>query len=337
MPNAKPLGWGILGCGRVAERRIAPVFPHIPGTTLAAFCSRDIAKAEMFRSRFGAGRAHGAFEDFLADDVIEAVYVAGPNHLHAEQTLACLAAGKHVLVDKPMATTSADAEAMAAAARANGRILGVMHQQRFHPANMHLIRLRDDGVLGKLNLLRVQVAMWYSAKDNWRGDPVVSGGGACMDLAPHTLDLLLEVAGAIKRVSAQTRTLQFPLDVEDFCAATLEFASGAVGLIDLSYCCHHYGGRVEAFGSEGSFLVDGSMQTTGVYNTWLRRGNEVEPWQQSVCSTDCYRDAIEDFTDAVRRGGEPAINMNDGIRVLRVIEAIYASAESRRPVDVVGA
>ncbi len=337
MPEPHVVGWGILGCGRVTERRIAPVFAHIPDTTLAAFCSRDKAKAELFRSRFGAGRAHGTFEDFLADDGISVVYLASPNDLHAAQAQACLAAGKHVLVDKPMATTSADAEAMAAAARQHGRILGVMHQQRFHPANMHLIRLRDDGVLGKLNLLRVQVAMWYPAIDNWRNNPAASGGGACMDLAPHTLDLMREVAGDIKRVSAQTGNLQFPLDVEDFCAARLEFASGAVGLVDLSYCCHHYGGRVEAFGSEGSFLVDGSMQTTGVYNTWLRRGDEVEPWQQSVCSTDCYRDAIEDFTDAVRCGGEPAISMTDGIRVLRVIEAIYASAESGSPVDVAGA
>ncbi len=337
MPSPHVVGWGILGCGRVIERRIAPVFAHIPDTTLAAFCSRDMAKAELFRSRFGASRAYAAFGDFLADDNVSVVYVASPNNLHAEQTLACLAAGKHVLVDKPLATTSADAEAMAAAARQHGRILGVMHQQRFHPANMHLIRLRDDGVLGKLNLLRVQVAMWYSAKGNWRNDPVVSGGGACMDLAPHTLDLMLEVAGDITRVSAQTSNLQFPLDVEDFCAAKLEFASGAVGLVDLSYCCHHYGGRVEAFGSKGSFLVDGSMQTTGVYNTWLRQGDEVDPWQQSVCSTDCYRDAIEDFTDAVRCDGDPAISMVDGIRVLRVIEAIYASAKSGRPVDVAGA
>jgi len=337
MPKPNVVGWGILGCGRVAERRIAPVFAHIPDTTLAAFCSREMSKAELFRSRFGAGRAYDALEDFLADDDVSVVYVASPNNLHATQTLACLAAGKHVLVDKPMATTSADAEAMAAAARKHGRILGVMHQQRFHPANMHLIRLRDDGVLGKLNLLRVQVAMWYSTKDNWRNDPSVSGGGACMDLAPHTLDLMLEVAGDITRVSAQTRNLQFPVDVEDFCAATLEFATGAIGLVDLSYCCHHYGGRVEVFGREGSFQVDGSMQTTGVYNTWLRRGNDIEPWQQSVCSTDCYRDAIEDFTDAVRRGGDPAISMADGIRVLRVVEAIYASAKSGRPVDVVGA
>jgi len=337
MPNPHVVGWGILGCGRVTERRIAPVFAHIPDSTLAAFCSRDMAKADLFRSRFGAKRAHGSFEDFLADDEVSAVYIASPNNLHATQTLACLAAGKHVLVDKPMATTSADAEALAVAARKQGRVLGVMHQQRFHPANMHLIRLRDDGVLGKLNLLRVQVAMWYSAEGNWRNDPIVSGGGACMDLAPHTLDLMLEVAGDIKRVSAQTRNLQFPIEVEDFCAATLDFASGAIGRVDLSYCCHHYGGRVEAFGSKGSFQVDGSMQTTGVYNTWLRRGEEVEPWQQSVCSTDCYRDAIEDFTDAVRRGGEPVISMNDGIRVLRVIEAIYASANSGRAVDVVGA
>ncbi|MEE8385377.1 MAG: Gfo/Idh/MocA family oxidoreductase, partial [Dehalococcoidia bacterium] len=307
MAQSPTVGWGIVGCGRVADRRIAPVFAKTEDAALSAFCSRDLSKARAYCDRHGGRRAYGSLDDLLADDDVQIVYLATPNALHAEQASRCLAAGKHVLVDKPLATDAQAASSMVEAARTNGRLLGVMHQQRFHPANVHLIRLHDEGRLGKLNVLRVLLGMWYPlgpgesrtdplraeaplpdparhgpAPDNWRATPRLSGGGVVIDLAPHALDLMLEVGGRIERVSAQTRNLQFSAPVEDFCSARLEFASGALGLVDLSYCAHHYGGRVEAYGSEATFAADGSMQTAGVYCTWFRHGNTAEPMQQEV-------------------------------------------------------
>ena len=155
-----------------------------------------------------------------------------------------------------------------------------------------------------------------------------------MDLAPHALDLMLEIGGEVRRVDARTGNLQFAGEVEDFCAARLEFASGAVGLLDVSYCAHQYGGRVEAFGSEATFAADGSMQSTGEYCTWFRRGEKAEPMRREVASTDCYQEAIEDFNDAVLHDGDPSVSMADGLKVIRIIEAMYASAGKGCAVEV---
>ncbi len=334
MPQRGKIGWAIVGCGRVADRRVAPVFADVEDVALVAFCSRDLSKADTYRKRHGAMRAYDSLDRLLGDDEIQAVYIATPNALHAEQAERCLAAGKHVLVDKPMAIDGAAAQTMVEAARRHGRLLSVLHQQRFHSANVHLIRLHDEGRLGKLNMLRVQVAMWLCPDDGWRGKPALSGGGVMIDVAPHALDLMLELCGDVVSVSADVRSLQFKGEVEDFGSARLNFASGAVGLMDVSYCARHYGGRIEAFGSEGTFEVDGSMQQADVHCTWFRRGQAPRLMCQDTAQINCFREAIEDFTDAVLHDGDSAITMTDGLRVMRVIDAIYASARSGRPVEV---
>ncbi len=334
MPGLEPMGWAVLGCGRVAERRFAPAFARIDDAKLIAFCSRDAAKAEAYADRHGAERFYGSLDELLADKDVDIIYVATPNALHSQQAIRCLQAGKHVLVDKPMATSSQAAGAMIDTAKKRRRLLGVLQQQRFHPANMHLIRLCDEGELGRLNLLRVQTGIWYPPTRSWRGVLDLSGGGVVMDLAPHALDLMIEVAGNVVAVDARTRTLEFKGEVEDFCSAWLEFDSGAVGLLELSYCAHAYGGRVEAYGDKGTYTVDGSMQAAGTYTTWFRKGDAAEPMQQHVSTIDCYQAAIEDFNDAVRNRKDPSIDMVDGLRVIEVVEAIYRSSIDARTTPV---
>ena len=105
-------------------------------------------------------------------------------------------------------------------------------------------------------------------------------------------------------------------------------------MMELAYCTHHYGGRIEAFGSEATFIADGSMQAAEVYYTRFRRGSAIAPMCQEVSTTDCFQAAIEDFTDAVLHDGVPAISMEDGLRVMRIIDALYESARAGRPVAV---
>ena len=327
------VGWAILGCGRVAERRVAPVIAAAQDARLAAVCSRSRSHAEHFAERHAAEKAHDSVDALLADENVDIVYIATPHALHAEQAVRCLSAGKHVLVEKPMATDAAGARAMSDAARANNRLLGVMLQQRFHAANMHLIRLIDEGQLGRLNMIRIHVGMWLPPDDNWRVSPDLSGGGAAMDLGPHVVDLMIELAGKVRRVTAHTNNLRFKIPVEDFCSARLEFESGAVGLLDVGYCFHDYGGRLEAYGSEATYFANGSMQSAGLYQTWFRRG-DVQGTMHEDTSNNCYAAAVEDFTDAVLHNGEPSIGAEEGIRTARVIEAIYESAGTGRTVEL---
>lgn len=332
MAESGRVGWAILGCGRVAERRVAPVIAAAQDARLAAVCSRSRSHAEHFAERHAAANAHDSIDALLADDSVDVVYIATPHALHAEQAVRCLSAGKHVLVEKPMAIGERGALAMSAAARAGKRLLGVMLQQRFHAANMHLIRLIDDGQLGKLNMIRIHIGMWYPPGDNWRHASELSGGGAAMDLGPHAVDLMSELAGKVQSVTAQTSNLQFKTPVEDFCAARLQFESGAVGLLDVSYCFRDYGGRLEAYGSEASFFAIGSMQSAGLYQTWLRRGDSPGTMQEDT-SNNCYAAAIEDFNDAVLNQGDPSIGPEEGARAVRIIEAIYESARTGKSIE----
>lgn len=327
------IGWAILGCGRVADRRVAPVMAAAQDARLAAVCSRSASRARYFAERHAAARAYHSLDALLTDESVDVVYIATPHTLHADQAVRCLAAGKHVLVEKPMATDEAGARAMSEAARANKRLLGVMLQQRYHDANMHLIRLIDDGQLGRLNMIRIHIGMWYPPGDNWRYAPELSGGGAAMDLGPHAVDLMCELAGKAQRVTAHTNNLQFKAPVEDFCSARLEFESSAVGLLDVSYCFRDYGGRLEAYGSEAAYVANGSMQSAGLYQTWFRRGDKPGTMHEDA-SNNCYAAAVEDFTDAVLNNGEPSIGPEEGLRAARIIEAIYESARSGRTVEL---
>lgn len=327
-------GWGILGCGRMSDRRVAPAFGHCPTARLVAFQSRDAAKAEAYREKHDARRAYSNFDAFLADDEIQVVYVGTPPALHVEHVLRCLDAGKHVLVDKPIALTAAAAMQLVNAADQRSLTFGVLHQQRFHPAIRALSKLANDGTLGRLHTIRIQIAMWLRLDGNWRYDASLAGGGAAMDLAPHALDVLLHLLGTPRRVTAMTATHCLDADVEDFCAATIEFANGATGLVDVSYSAHGYGGRLEAYSDRGTFLSDGCMQQADDYTTCFRTADAISPAQVHQYDGMCFRDAIEDFSVAMRENCPPTVTGRLAARVMGVLDAIYASARKRQSVTI---
>ena len=333
--SAAPTGWAILGCGRVADKRIAPAINASGTATLAAVCSRSIDKARDFANRHNAAQAHGTIDALLADESVQIVYIATPNACHLADALACLNAGKHVMVDKPMALTTGDARRIIDTATQRNLRLGIMHQQRFHPANRQAIRLVGNCALGKLLMVRAQVGMWYPRSDNWRLDPAMAGGGVLMDLGPHALDIVCELGGPARGVRADTRNLAHDYGVEDFVCARIDFASGAVGLIDLAYCYHDYGGRLEIFGDKGSFVVRGSLQQAATYQSWLRIGERCDPMHDAAYP-GCFVDGIRDFTEAVTTGRAATVTPSQAIEVMRLIEAIGSSAKGGRSVSVAG-
>lgn len=333
MGSGQSIGFGIIGCGRVVERRVIPAVAESRLAHIAACCSRDIEKARRFAAGSG-GAAFDSLDTMLADERVQAVYVALPNHLHAETAIRCLHAGRHVLIDKPMAMSAVEAKKIVDAATEAGRITGVLHQQRFHPANARLIEMVRRGELGRLGILRVQIGFWYPPSDNWRLCPELSGGGPGMDLGPHALDLMLQIGGPIVEVDARTANVQFDYAVEDFCGARVRFESGAIGLVDLSYASHDYGGRIEAFGSEATCIVDGSMQQVERVRTRIRRGDRWEPPEETA-GVGCFGPAMDDFAGAIGSGRKPAVGMEDGLTVMRVIDAMYESARLKRAVPVV--
>ncbi|QDV90463.1 1,5-anhydro-D-fructose reductase [Phycisphaerae bacterium RAS2] len=326
MPSAIPVRWAIVGCGRVAQRRVAPVFARLEGAILHAFCSRDAARAREFAGQFGAPAAHGSLDDLLADRDVDAVYVALPNVLHAPTAMRCLAAGKHVLCDKPLALSADEARAMAGAARKAGRTLSVLHQQRFHPANQRLLELIRTGALGRLLSIRIHIGFFYPPGDLWRLDPARSGGGAWMDLAPHALDMMLQCGGPLRVIGGRVRNLCFDYPVEDDARAEIAFESGAVGTVETSYCAHAYGGRIEAYGDRASYIADGTMQAAPRYRTMLRKAGDEMEIDERAATVDCFELAVQDFSAALLEGRPPRVSLDDALAVMENVDSLYRMA-----------
>ncbi len=329
------VGWVIIGCGRVAERRIAPAVQRAQGARLVGFCSRDPARAAEYAGRHQAERAYASLDQVLNDAAVAVVYLATPNALHADQAVAAARAGRHVLCEKPLALTGDQVRRMQAEAARAGRLLGVAHQQRFHPANQRLMSLLNEGRLGRLRIVRAQSGIWYEPGNNWRLDPAISGGGVLMDLGPHVFDLMLQFGGPAARVSAFIANLHFKYDVEDFAQVRLEFERGGVGLVELSYCVRSYGGRLEAYGTGGTVVIDGSLQQAATYRSSVQLGDALSPIESTEGDChDVFTDLIEDFTNAIRANRAPTVTAADGAATLAIIEAAYESAQSGAPVNI---
>ena len=277
MQLTEPVRWGIAGCGWVARDYVAPAMATSPTAHLAALCDPD-ASALARIAGDSAEVARGAdMEDFLATPGLEAVYVATPNHLHRPIVEAAARAGKHVLCEKPMATSLADAEAMVAVCRENGVRYATAFDQRFQARHRRLRALVNDGRLGDITAVRVHYACWTPADwsppttegthDNWRVDPARAGGGAFIDLAPHGLDLVQMLLGeplVETRCLLQRRVFDYPVD--DGAALIGRFRSGALLLLNVAYNCpDHFPRRtLEVIGTRAMAIARDTMgQTPG--------------------------------------------------------------------------
>ena len=249
MQLTPPVQWGIVGCGWVARDYVAPAMAASSTVRLAAVCDPDpAARARIAHETDGVVR-QAELADFLATPGLEAVYVATPNHLHRPIVEAAARAGKHVLCEKPMATSLADAEAMVAACRENGVRYATAFDQRFQARHRRLRELVRAGRLGLVTAVRVHYACWTPADwspptaaagthDNWRVDPARAGGGAFIDLAPHGLDLAQVLLGeplVETKCLLQRRVFDYPVD--DGAALVGRFRSGALLLLNVAYNC----------------------------------------------------------------------------------------------------
>ena len=277
MQLTSPVRWGIVGCGWVARDYVAPALAADSTARLVAACDPDpIALARVAPDAVGVSR-HSDLADFLATPGLEAVYVATPNHLHRPVVEAAARAGKHVLCEKPMATSLADAEAMVAACQAHGVRYATAFDQRFQARHRRLRELVRAGRLGIITAVRVHYACWTPADwsppttagphDNWRVDPARAGGGAFIDLAPHGLDLAQVLLGeplVETKCLLQRRVFDYPVD--DGAALIGRFRSGALLLLNVAYNCpDHFPRRtLELIGTRAMAIAQDTMgQTPG--------------------------------------------------------------------------
>lgn len=332
--------WGVLGSGGIARRRTIPE-GLMPAThaRLAAVFDVDAAANAAVAREFGA-TAVGSVEELLRAD-LEAVYVATPPAGHSDQVLACARAGKHVLCEKPLGLTVPDAETMAAACAQAGVRLGTAFMMRFHAQHQAALQLLREGRLGQPVFARAQLSCWYPPLPHaWRQDPALGGGGSLMDMGGHCLDLLEMFFGPVRAVSCCTRCAVHGYAVEDSAVATLQFANGALGVVDTFFCVPDQASqnRLELYGSRGSVLAQGTIGqgAEGEMTAYLEAdaagydAGQSRPAAGGVpvrpTPVNPYRAEIEEFSQAILEGREPAHSAALGLQSQRLLAACYESA-----------
>ena len=231
------LNIAIVGFGWVARDYMYPAIQACPLTQLAAVCSPNPADLAALPETVAC---YDSLDAMLQDRLaIDAVYIATPNYLHREQTEACLAAGLHVLCEKPLATTLEDAQAMLTAAQASQQVYATAYDQRFHPAHQAIRTEIQAGTLGTLTQVKIDYACWLPVDwvdDNWRIEQHKAGGGAIIDLAPHGLDLietLLDDRVVECQLLGQTAVHAYPVDDGGVLMAKL--TSGVLATLHVGY------------------------------------------------------------------------------------------------------
>jgi predicted dehydrogenase len=318
------VGWGLVGCGDIAVKRVAAALGQAEGSTLVAVARARAERAAEFARRHGAKRWHADWRALLRDAEVDAVYLATPVRLHAEQAVAAAEAGKHVLCEKPMALDVAGCERMIAAARANGVRLGVAYYRHHYPVVARLRELVASGAIGEPVLAQAQAFEPFDPGPDhpraWLMRRSEAGGGPMADFGCHRIEVLLDLLGPVAEVHGfADNVLYREREVEDTCLAHLRFRTGAVAVLAVTHAAHEPRDTLDLFGTRGSaharVLNEGALLVV----TAAGAREEPHPPHQNL-----HQPLVEDFVAAIREEREPLVTGEIGLEVARVMARIYA-------------
>lgn len=350
----------LVGCGKIGMIH-AGVLSSLPESRLVAVCDASLARAEAAAKQFG-GEAYSDLDAMLAGSGAEALVIATPHPLHAEAAIRAARAGLHVLVEKPLAASLADCDAMLAEAREGGVVLGVVSQRRFAEPALRMRSAIDAGKIGRPALGIASMFNWrdeaYYRSDPWRGRWETEGGGVLVNQAPHHLDLLRWFMGPVEEVSGTWGNLNHPyIEVEDTAVATVKFRGGGLGSIVVSVAqkpglfskVHVHGSSGASIGVEtdrGATFVAGmsGIVEPPLNDVWTIPGEEHllegfraedrERFGRIDPVAHYHALQVGDFLRAIMEGRPPSATGEDGRAVVAIIDAIYRSHRERRPIAI---
>jgi predicted dehydrogenase len=328
-PGSGPIGLGIVGCGRFATFH-ARAARRLGGAVRTAFASRDAARAEAYRRRFGGFAAFGSYEDAAADPRVDALVVCTPHHLHEAHARLAAEHGKAILLEKPIARTLPEADAVVAAARSAGVVLMVAENAHFVPGFVATRAYLRAGAIGEVRQITLS-ARGYRRPAGWRTRRAEVGGGLLIDGGIHYLHLLRDWAGPVDSVIAAAPTKTFPAaEGEDTVFALLRFRNGAVGALANSVAAPRLPRWQWAWitGTEGSMGVDYRGRAL-----WLR-GRSGARARAFVRDRRGLVAQLREFVAAVREGRPPALPPESAREDLAMVLAAYRSLELGAPAAV---
>jgi predicted dehydrogenase len=319
----EPLRLGILGAARIAPSALVRPATRVDGVEVLAVAARDVTRAGRFAAKQRIPRVHSGYDALLADPEIEAVYNPLPNGLHCEWTLRALAAGKHVLCEKPLASNEEEARRMAEAAERAGLVLMEAFHWRYHPLAARLREIIDSGELGAVRHIDVATCVPMPLPGNIRFRYEL-GGGSMMDIGSYAVHILRFLAGSEPEVISAEARFSSP-DVDRWMRAEHRFPDGTTGtttaslmsarLLQISAKVEGESGRLSVFNPLAPHVYHHVRVKT-------RDGSRTE----RVAGDATYTCQLRAFRDAIRTGTPPATDGWDGVANMRVIDSVYRKA-----------
>jgi len=351
---------GIIGCGAITRRAYLPGFAS-PGTEEAmktnphyyfggcengeviALADIDLNKAESLAEEFKIKYVYQDWKELIANKEINAVCINVPNTLHAEIAIKAAGAGKHVMVEKPMAVTIDEADTMIKAAEENGVFLMVDQTQRFWPLHEVAVDIVQSGLIGRLISVRGKMAHagpeYWSLGSEWFGQKIIGGHGALFDIGIHKLDFIRYMTGLkITEVAAFTETLVKDIDVEDNAVVIFKFENKALGVLEASWTCNPRENTTFVYGTEGNLYI-GKDSEKPIYvefataKVGLSRGIPVGKitngtYVPEIPECSKYGGPWKHFVDSIIKGEKPTPSGKDGRDSLEVILAAFESSKA---------
>jgi len=344
----KKIKWAVIGSGGIARRRTIPegIVKAQNAELAVVFDTNQAVNAEVAK-QYRAKQARSI--DELLDAGTDAVYVATPAYVHAEQVQACAEAGKHVLCEKPLGMTVAEAQEMIALCRKRHVKLGCAFMMRFVAQHQKALSLIREGKLGRPVYARAQLSCWYPPIEGaWRQDPATGGGGALIDMGGHCIDLLEMFFGKVAKVSCFVNNTIHDYKSEDSATVMLFFKNGAIGTVDTFFCIPDNSSKnaLELYGSKGSILAQGTIgqSPAGQMTAFLEQDDKDYDAQQARAEAgaitiepepvNTYQAEIEEFSQAIIDDREPAISGELGLQSQKVLTACYESARLGKVIAV---
>jgi predicted dehydrogenase len=335
------LGWAVVGLGRLAVHQILPALADCRRSKLTGLVSGSPAKASHLARLHGVDPRHvysyERYDDIANDPEIDIVYVVLPNSMHAEYTIRALKAGKHVLCEKPMATTPSECEQMIAAARAADRKLMIAYRLHYEPFNRELARIaRDPSEMGQARIVEAEAGFPIGDPAQWRLRRKMAGGGSLMDIGIYALQAARTLAGEEPvEVSAMIHSAPSDarfVEVEENVTFQLRFPGGI-----LASCISSYGtllNRFRVFKTQGSAELEPALFYSG-QRLRIYHGNSVE--ERELPRIDHFRAEMDHLSECVTSGKQPDTPGEEGLRDQRVMAAIYESARGGGTVKLAAA
>ena len=325
----KKIKFGILGAG-MASNLHGVAMKDMDSAELVGVADNNFANAEAFAEKYGIA-AYDSYEKLLESD-IDAVCICTPSYFHAENAIQALRAGKHVVIEKPMALSVADADRVIAVGEECGKLISVISQFRFSDDLERVKRAIENGDFGKISLCTLTMKYYrsedYYSSSNWKGTLKYDGGGALMNQGIHGVDLIQYIMGGVKSSSGRVATRHHNIEAEDTAVATVEFENGALGVIVGSTCAAPgFARRIEINGDRGyAILRENSLEE------FVIDGKEMEVRESAKVNSasdpaaldiGMHRKQLENFIRAVRGEEKLLVDGHEGRKAVKIITDIY--------------